>query len=206
MFCLNCKSTIPESAKFCTMCGAKVNVSLCPNGHVLEPGEIICRYCPSAAGQDNSNRISVSTTIEKLSYPGEVPLSVKPTAVESEPEVDPGASSSFGSTRIFLEKEEDPVGVLGWLVIIDGADKWKDFKITKRKLTMGRSRDCDIVLEHSQVSAKHASIRLLDDGLFLTDLDSSNGTFVNDQVVVKQKLIDNDFVKIGDITMKFKAF
>ena len=205
MFCQNCKATLPESAKFCTTCGAKINVSFCPNGHVLESGETTCRYCPPAAGQDN-NRISVSTTIEKLSYPADAPASVKLTTVETEAEGDAGASSAFGSTRIILEKEEEPVGVLGWLVIIDGADRWRDFKVTKRKMTMGRSRDCDIVLEHSQVSAKHASIRLMDDGLYLTDLDSSNGTFVNDQVVVKQKLLDNDLVRIGDITMKFKSF
>jgi hypothetical protein len=205
MLCQNCKATLPESAKFCNICGAKINVSFCPNGHVLDSEDSSCRYCPTAANQDN-NRISVSTTIEKLSYPADAPPSVKPTTIEMEADCDQVVSPAFGSTRIIQEKEAEPVGVLGWMVIIDGADRWRDFKITKRKVTMGRSSDCDIVLEYSQVSAKHASVRLMDDGLYLTDLDSSNGTFVNDQVVDKQKLLDNDLVRIGDITMKFKAF
>jgi len=205
MNCQNCKATLPESAKFCNICGAKINVAFCPNGHVLDSEDSLCKYCPPVASQDN-NRISLSTTIEKLSYPLDDSPAVKPTTVETEAAGDMDASSAFGSTRIIQEKEEEPVGVLGWLVIIDGADKWRDFKITKRKVNMGRSRDCDIVLENIQVSSKHASVRLMEDGLYLTDLDSSNGTFVNDNVVVKQKLLDNDLIRIGDITMKFKAF
>ena len=205
MNCQNCKATLPESAKFCNICGAKINVIFCPNGHVLDSEDTQCRYCPTAVNQD-SNRISLSTTIEKLSYPVDDSQAEKTTTVETETEGDKGVTSAFGSTRIIQEKEEEPVGVLGWLVIIDGADKWRDFKITKRKVTMGRSRDCDIVLENIQVSSKHASLRLMEDGLYLTDLDSSNGTLVNDHVIVKQKLFDNDLISIGDITMKFKAF
>lgn len=241
MFCQNCKATLPESAKFCTMCGAKINVSFCANGHVLEPGEADCRYCPPAAGKANS-RISVSTTVEKFSYPavGPASASVKLTSIDtdagqnskaasdtdqnsrsaSETDADHNskassetgadhasrASSPFGTTMIMQEKEEDPVGLLGWLVIIDGADRWRDFKITKRKTTIGRSRECDFVLEHGQVSAKHASIRLMDDGLYLTDLDSSNGTFVNDQEVMMQKLSDNEIVRLGEVTLKYKSF
>lgn len=219
MFCQNCKATLPESAKFCTMCGAKINVSFCANGHVLEPGEADCRYCPPAAGKANS-RISVSTTVEKFSYPavGPASASVKLTSIDtdagqnskapSETDADPTsrAASPFGTTMIMQEKEEEPVGLLGWLVIVDGADRWRDFKITKRKTTIGRSRECDFVLEHGQVSAKHASIRLMDDGLYLTDLDSSNGTFVNDQEVMMQKLSDNEIVRLGEVTLKYKSF
>jgi hypothetical protein len=219
MFCQNCKATLPESAKFCTMCGAKINVSFCANGHVLEPGEADCRYCPPAAGKDNT-RISVSTTVEKFSYPAAGPASVsaKLTSIDtdaghnskapSETDADhtSRAPSPFGTTMIMQEKEEEPVGLLGWLVIIDGPDRWRDFKITKRKTTIGRSRECDFVLEHGQVSAKHASIRLMDDGLYLTDLDSSNGTFVNDQEVMIQKLSDNEIVRLGEVILKYKSF
>ena len=231
MFCQNCKATLPESAKFCTMCGAKIYVSFCANGHVLEPGEADCRYCPPAAGKANS-RISVSTTVEKFSYPavGPASASVKLTSIDTDAgqiskassDTDAGhtskassetgaghtsrASSPFGTTMIMQEREEEPVGLLGWLVIVDGADRWRDFKITKRKTTIGRSRECDFVLEHGQVSAKHASIRLMDDGLYLTDLDSSNGTFVNDQEVVMQKLSDNEIVRLGEVTLKYKSF
>lgn len=205
MVCPNCKVTLPESAKFCTMCGAKVNVSFCPNGHVLEPGESSCRYCPTVASQD-SKRISLSTTIENLSYPGDVQANVKATTVEMESDGASAGVRDFGKTRIILEQDEETVGIIGWLVIVEGAEKWRDFKITKKKVTLGRSRDCDFVLDNSQISSKHASVRLMDDGLYLTDLDSSNGTFVADQEVVKQKLLDNDLIRIGEITLRYKAF
>lgn len=206
MLCQNCKATLPETAKFCNKCGTKTQASrLCPNGHVLEPDEAICRYCPPVAGLNN-NRMSVSTTIDKPFYPAAVSSSMKPTTVESEVYCDDRATVNFGATRIIQAQEEEPVGVLGWLVIFEGADRWRDFKVSKRKVVVGRSSECDIVLNSSQVSTKHASLRLMDDGLYLTDLDSSNGTYVNDQMVEKQKLSDNDLVRIGDITMKFKAF
>jgi hypothetical protein len=205
MFCQNCKAALPDSAKFCTMCGAKTDVTFCSNGHVLERNETACRYCPPATGQGKATA-SLSTTVEKASHPAQPVSVLKVTTVETGTAGGSVLSSPIGLTRIMREKDEEPVAMLGWLVIVEGDDLWKDFKITKRRMTMGRASDCDIVLDHSEVSMKHASFKLLPDGLYLTDLDSTNGTFVNDQEVDKQKLMDNDTVRIGPVTMKFKAF
>lgn len=206
MVCQNCKTNLPQSAKFCTMCGAKINVSFCPNGHVLEPGEVKCRYCPSATEEDTT-RISVSTTIDRLSGDNLATRTLPMTTIETEVPLIPAASApTFGATRIVQSKEDEPVGLLGWLVITDGNEKWRDFKITKRKTSIGRSPECDVVLDNEQVSARHASLRLAEDGLYLTDLDSSNGTLVNDRELDRHKLTDNDLVTIGDVNLKFKAF
>lgn len=203
MICQNCKTTLPETAKFCNSCGTKVNVDFCPNGHVLEPGEAHCRYCPPHT--KDTNRISVSTTIEKVSAPSDRP-SDKTTIVETGLQPDPDNTPVFGTTRMIQEKEEEQVGLAGWLVVVDGPDKWRDFRITKRKMTIGRARDCDIVIDDVRISAKHASLRLQEDGLYITDLDSSNGTFVNGQEAMKTRLTDNDLVTVGDVSLKFKGF
>lgn len=204
MNCQNCKATLPDSAKFCTNCGTKVDVYFCSNGHVLESKDAVCRYCPSV---QDKNKISVSTIIEN---PSEIPASLKKTVVELENTGKPYVQNYLGSTRIVQDKvhenKDDNVGVLGWLVILDGEDKWRDFKIAKRKVSIGRSPESDVVLDYDQVSEKHASIRLFEDGLYITDLDSSNGTFVNDKEITRQKLIDNDVLNIGSTSMKFKAF
>lgn len=210
MYCQNCKATLPESAKFCTMCGAKINVSFCPNGHVMEPAETSCRYCPPAAAKGTgaaSASLSAATTIDSITNrPDAPPLSFGLTTVETLEERPAAGVSRFGTTMIIQEREEEPTALLGWLVVVDGEQKWRDFKITKKKTTIGRSHECDLVLEQNQVSGKHASLRLLDDGLYLTDLDSSNGTFVNGEEVVNQRLLDNELIRIGEVTLKFKAF
>lgn len=67
-----------------------------------------------------------------------------------------------------------------------------------RQLKIGRSLDCELTLPHRSVSRVHARIRSLDGKLTITDLGSSNGTFVNDtRVLGIMPLIIDDCIKIG---------
>ncbi len=52
-------------------------------------------------------------------------------------------------------------------------------KIARVRLTIGRGNDCDLVLDEPEMSRKHAMIENSGDGLYLRDLGSANGTFVN---------------------------
>ena len=63
----------------------------------------------------------------------------------------------------------------------------------------------DIVLTDKKISRKHATVRYEGGEFQIADLDSSNGTFVNDEKVQKHDLIDNDIVKLGDIEFEFKC-
>jgi adenylate cyclase len=49
------------------------------------------------------------------------------------------------------------------------------------ELVVGRSPYCTLVLDHSSVSRVHASLRRIDERIYLTDLGSRNGTYVNGQ-------------------------
>ena len=56
-----------------------------------------------------------------------------------------------------------------------------------------------------KISRKHATVRYEGGEFQIADLDSSNGTFVNDEKVQKHDLIDNDILKLGDIEFEFKC-
>jgi predicted component of type VI protein secretion system len=65
------------------------------------------------------------------------------------------------------------------LLMVDGPSSGKRFFIEKAELVIGRDEQCDVVVPERQVSRRHASISLQDDGYILKDLGSKNGTFVN---------------------------
>lgn len=78
-------------------------------------------------------------------------------------------------------------------------------ELTKDRLTIGRSNDCDIVLDNAGVSSHHAVIEK-DGGLFvLTDSNSSNGVFVNGNKIDKQTLQYRDEIQIYNYVLKFMA-
>ena len=55
------------------------------------------------------------------------------------------------------------------------------------------------------MSARHAVLRHEEGSFVLLDLDSTNGSFVNDKQVSKEELIDNDRVRLGKSDLKFKS-
>ncbi len=72
------------------------------------------------------------------------------------------------------------------------------FVLTPGEHSVGRSRTCDICLRGTGVSRKHARLVITDGMATLTDLESKNGTLVNDQVVVGSvHLSPRDRIQIG---------
>jgi diguanylate cyclase (GGDEF)-like protein len=72
-------------------------------------------------------------------------------------------------------------------------------------VTIGRDRENDIVLDSDSVSRRHARVEHRDGRIYLTDLDSTNGTYVNDdnEPVRDCQLRRGDHVKIGDTIFKY---
>jgi pSer/pThr/pTyr-binding forkhead associated (FHA) protein len=128
------------------------------------------------------------------------------TSVEQGNSFDAGKTTVFAGTRIYELQETEPAGLLGWLVVTDGPEKDRDFRVMAPRTTIGRAADCDIILDNPHVSTKHTSLRLLNQVLYITDLDSSNGTYVNSKEITKAELKDNDTVTIGDISLRFRAY
>jgi len=74
----------------------------------------------------------------------------------------------------------------------------QEFKVNKAICTVGRDSDCDIVLTEGYPSRQHAQIVVQDGSLFLKDLNSTNGTFVNNQRIYRTTMIrSGDVIKFG---------
>lgn len=66
-----------------------------------------------------------------------------------------------------------------------------------KEVIIGRDPSSQIVIDHPSVSSRHARIKLDGQALYLADLGSTNGTFVNDDKIVDCQLTHQDWVHIG---------
>jgi two-component system, NtrC family, sensor kinase len=91
------------------------------------------------------------------------------------------------------------------LFVIQGRDQGKRYDVTHALLAIGREASNTIQLHDTEVSRRHAELRRDGDSgqVFLTDLGSSNGTFVNSQRVQRHVLKSGDRVQIGRTLMLF---
>ena len=79
-------------------------------------------------------------------------------------------------------------------------------EITKNKqIIIGRLPNCTVVLDHPEVSRRHAMIRQIENGYVIEDLNSSNGTLVNDQPVKQVQLHDGDVIQISTFLLLFNG-
>jgi Inner membrane component of T3SS, cytoplasmic domain len=163
---------------------------VCANGHVMHPSWDICPYCLEMQ-QAMMGGASSSTAM-----PMPMPGAGQGTAMLNVLEM--GGEKGRGSQDKTRE-------VCGWMVALNGQHKGEDFRLRVGKNVLGTAADCDIVLTDKKISRKHATIRYEGGEFQIADLDSSNGTFVNDEKVQKHDLIDNDIVKLGDIEFEFKC-
>ncbi len=78
--------------------------------------------------------------------------------------------------------------------------------IPSRGATLGRSRDCDIVIDDAGISRKHAEIRPGAEGWTVADLGSTNGVRLNGRTVrAAQALQPGDHVELGSTEIVFEA-
>jgi pSer/pThr/pTyr-binding forkhead associated (FHA) protein len=83
-------------------------------------------------------------------------------------------------------------------------NKIADYPVTKgQSITIGRRNENDIVIENLAVSGHHAKIDSIGDGFVITDLQSKNGCFVNEQLITSHWLKHGDVVNIGKHTLVF---
>jgi pSer/pThr/pTyr-binding forkhead associated (FHA) protein len=79
----------------------------------------------------------------------------------------------------------------------------KEVQLTKDRTTLGRRPYNDIVIDNLAVSGEHAVIQMAGGEVFLEDLNSTNGTYVNGKAVKKQQLQNGDAIEIGKYKIKF---
>ena len=164
----------PAGERACLKCGAMYSVQF-PN----------CPQCGTPAGQQAA---------------APAPPPARP-ASEGATRIDIGARGGgrgAGETQIISTARALLVGK-------SGQDRSSKFDINRDKMKIGRGKaGNDIALTDPSVSRDHAVIKIENGRFFITDIGSSNGTFVNGQRVEgRQELNDNDEVGLGETTMKF---
>jgi len=85
----------------------------------------------------------------------------------------------------------------------------RTFALTEGDNIIGRDPRCDVWLDHDGVSRRHARLRIAagPEPAILTDLDSTNGTFVKGKrIELPTALADGDLIKIGSLSVKFREW
>jgi two-component system, cell cycle response regulator len=72
-------------------------------------------------------------------------------------------------------------------------------------VVIGRGADCEIFVDDFSVSRRHAQVEQRADGFYAVDLQSTNGTFVNDISSAVHKLNDGDYLRVGNSIWRFLA-
>ena len=162
----------------------------CASGHQMEDSWEVCPYCQRTGYQSATAAATAKTRLEP-----EVPREL---AAHRE---------AAGSRRTVVLADKRKAPVVGWFVVLTGEQKGEDFRIREGQNTIGSASDADIVLRDAAIAGKHASLRYKDEKFTITDLDSSNGTFLNDRTdpIAREELKDNDIVRVGEVRMKFKC-
>lgn len=91
------------------------------------------------------------------------------------------------------------------LVVIYGESLGRKFDLTDDIVTIGRDPENYITLDTDCVSRRHARIETVDEHKFVVDLNSTNGTYLNDLLASREKLKSGDLLKVGDTIFKFLA-
>jgi diguanylate cyclase (GGDEF)-like protein len=79
------------------------------------------------------------------------------------------------------------------------------YPLSDAPMVLGRGNDCDIRINDHSVSRRHARIQPGADGYYAVDLQSTNGTFVNDVPASICKLKDGDYLRVGNCIYRFLA-
>lgn len=109
-------------------------------------------------------------------------------------------------TIILPDKEiqgmpEAPTG--GKLVVIEGPDEGKEYALTFNEVFVGRSVDNDFVVADRAMSRKHFRIRRRFDEYIVGDLESGNGTRLNEKRIEEEVLHHGDILSAGRSTFRF---
>lgn len=77
------------------------------------------------------------------------------------------------------------------------------YVLSASSVVLGRDNDCNIHLDDQSVSRQHARIDPTTSGYLLVDLNSTNGTFVNDISLTERNLEDGDYICVGQYMFRY---
>lgn len=107
--------------------------------------------------------------------------------------------SAEGSDKL---SSDQSVKALAYMEVIEGPDKGKRMKLKKGTTVLGRGK-ADVAFRDTDISRAHCEVEVYSkDQIFIRDLASTNGTYVNDKKVTYTRLSHEDEVLIGGTRIK----
>jgi len=126
---------------------------------------------------------------------------------ESRPmEVDGTAALNYAPPA--AEDDRTNVGSLAVdakIVLISGTANHRSFDLTESEVSIGRGKNCDIVIDDKKASRKNTLILKDGNRYVVRDLDSANGTYLNGTQVKEAALAGDDVIQIGATEIRFVA-
>ena len=126
-------------------------------------------------------------------------------AAEQQPaaQLEPGATMVY-KPRPPLPDDGPQVDVALAQEIVTLTLDGKRHEVDKRRVVIGRSKECNIQLSDPNASRRHAELRQEGSAYWLVDLDSTNGSAVNGQRTARAKLESGDTITIGSTDLEFE--
>ena len=109
-----------------------------------------------------------------------------------------------GHTQIFQPPAAGPPSQSRTRLLLATGGGTHVIPLESTQLTIGRGLNNDVILEDTRVSRHHAQLRYRARRFWLSDLGSTNGTFINGEQVAEQALRDGDTISLGGLELTFK--
>jgi pSer/pThr/pTyr-binding forkhead associated (FHA) protein len=109
-----------------------------------------------------------------------------------------------GHTQIFQPQAASPASQSRTRLLLAAGGSTHVIPLESTQLTIGRGLNNDVILEDTRVSRHHAQLRYRARRFWLSDLGSTNGTFINGEQVAEQALRDGDTISLGGLELVFK--
>ena len=121
-----------------------------------------------------------------------------PVGAEKPPETVPNAE--FGRVAAACRHSKP-----ARLIQVEGPGAPREVALGEQALVLGRGDDCDIQIPSGHVSRQHALVRPFMENLEFRDLESRNGSWLNNLRVHSATLREGDIVQVGDAIFVFRA-
>lgn len=87
------------------------------------------------------------------------------------------------------------------VVIIKESNKRHEVTLSEESFVIGRSRKSDLKINDAEMSGTHCSLKLSGGRAFITDLESTNGTTLNNKKINQSPIYIDDIIKVGHTTL-----
>lgn len=154
---------------------------------------------------EKNDNISLGNISVQAEFSEAVPVSIESLRQEHVVDEEPDQNTQMYQPLRDTSPMSKIEPVVARLEVTKGQDCGKEFPLGNYQTIIGRRETNDIMLNDISVSRRHAQLEHNNDRYVLTDLNSTNGTFVNGHRITKQLLEPGDIITFGTTVCIFKV-